>query len=82
MELQHSHQDAALMKHVHEASSLPANEIPTAYCCFLATNMDHQAQEGGLQLFYNGQIAINKLPRLGDTLINVQLQKANHKLHS
>jgi hypothetical protein len=74
--------DSALVKHVHEASSLPAQAIPMTYSCYLATNLDDQAQEDVLELFYNGQIALDEIPKLGDTPLDMQLQKSNRKIRS
>jgi hypothetical protein len=86
MELSHSDHprrpvwDEALVKHVHDTAQQPTDSQPTAYCCFLSQTTYQTAQEAGLESFYDGNIAMEEMPKHGDTRVAVQMQKAHHPM--
>jgi hypothetical protein len=68
------------VKHVHDTAQHPTDSQPTAYCCFLSQTTNQAAQEAGLESFYDGDIAMEEMPKHGDTRVAVQLQKAHRPM--
>jgi hypothetical protein len=72
--------DEALVQHIHKSTKHPPESQAMTYCCFIALTAKHDAQEAGLKSFYDGSIAMEEIPKHGDTKAEVHLIKEHQTI--